>query len=219
MKLKSPRPIPAWVTGVFCAAAPTAASAALAIVNGNFENTTGLSNLGGGWYGGVSAGWSGPSNNYSVGSIGSGSGVTSVTSNLENSARTSPTFSPLYQDIGVLDTESTITLSFDFSRPWNGVGNLGVAIWPGAVFGSDLASANISTIGTQTLTVANVPAGTAIRIGFWRSSPTGAPGLDNVSISVTPVPEPSSLAIAGLGASALLMTRRRHIESKRSDRP
>ena len=209
MKLKSPRLIPTVVSGVCSVAMPSTASAALAIVNGNFENTIGLTSLGGGWYRGVSSGWNGPVNNYAVGAPGSGSGVTSVTSNLENSARTSPSFSPLYQDIGVLDAESTITLTFDFSRPWNGVGNLGVAIWPGATFFGELASANIGTIGAQTLTVANVPAGTAIRIGFWRSSPTGAPGLDNVSISVTPVPEPSSMAMAGLGITALLMIGRR----------
>lgn len=213
MKLKSPRLIPAAVTGVFSVAVPSTASAALAIVNGNFENTTGLTSLGGGWYAGVSAGWHGPSQNYSVGTIGSGSGVTSVTSNLENSARVTPTFSPLYQDIGVLDSQSTITLSFDFSRPWNGVGNLGAAIYSngGATL---LTNADFTSVGTQSLTVPNVPAGTDIRIAFWRALGGGAPGLDNVAISVTPVPEPSSLMMAGLGMSAVLMTGRRRVKSQ-----
>ncbi len=215
MKPKSLRLLPALSVGILTVAAASSASAALAVVNGNFEITTGLTNLGGGWYGGVPTGWNGPGQNYGVGGIGSGGGVTSITANLEQAAKTTPSFSPLYQDLGVLGVESTITLSFDFSRPWNGAGDLGVAIWAAGSYSNVLASAALSTTGAQTLTVADIPAGTAIRIGFWRSNATGAPGLDNVAIVATAVPEPSAIAMAGLGMTGLLVSgRRRRVENK-----
>jgi len=214
MKPKTPRLIPALSAGILTVAAASSASAALAVVNGNFENTTGLTNLGGGWYGGVPTGWNGLGQNYGFGGIGTGGGVTSITANLEQAAKTTPSFSPLYQDIGVVDNESSITLSFDFSRPWNGAGDLAVAIWAAGSYANVLASTAMISTGPQTLTVADVPAGTAIRIGFWRNNASGAPGLDNVAIAVTPVPEPSALAMAGLGITAMLVSgRRRRVEN------
>lgn len=217
MKPKKTRLNPAFYAGILTVAAASSASAALTVVNGNFENTTGLTNLSGGWYGGVSAGWNGAGNNYSVGGPGSAApGLpASLTANIEQASRTTPTFTPLYQDVGTLDTLSTIVLTFDFSRPWVGTGDLAVAIWSGGSFSNVLASSARTTTGTQTLTVENVAAGTAIRIGFWRNNGTGAPGLDNVLIATTPVPEPSSIAMTGLGITALLLSgRRRRVDNK-----
>lgn len=181
------------------------ADGALALVNGNFQDTTGLTAMSGGWYSGVPAGWTGRNVTYTAQMIGG-----NVVANLEQVATTSGGFQPLYQDLGVLDADSTVTLTFTISQPWNSnVAQAGAGIWSNTTYSNALASRSNMTPGTYTLTAENVAAGTAIRIGFWRSLQNNAPGLDNVSITVTPVPEPSVAIMAAPLLSCLIMARRR----------
>jgi MYXO-CTERM domain-containing protein len=201
--MKIPRLIPS-LTGALvvlaCLSAP--ASAAVTLVNGDFENTAGL---GGGlpWYSGVPAGWNGANHNYTVGTDGA-----STVGNLEQLADVTGGFNPLYQDLGTLDTLSTVTLTFVILQPWNGNPiEIGAAIWPNTTYASDLGNLpQITTPGTYSITAANVPAGTALRIGFWRNQ--GSPGIDHVSFVATPVPEPSWTALALAGGLGLLRRRR-----------
>ena len=92
----------------------SSASAALAIINGNFETTTGYTTPDpNGWYGGIATGWNGPTtlyNAYSYGTMYSGGfgnsalgTPVSIIANLEwasVSTGTIGTTQPLYQDIG-----------------------------------------------------------------------------------------------------------------------
>jgi MYXO-CTERM domain-containing protein len=183
----------------------SSASAALAIVNGNFENTTGLTITNYEWYGGIATGWSGPTPAapYSY-RYGGGN----VLANLELASVSTGTIQPLYQDIGTLDGTSNITLTFDYvgivtSSPLN------VAIYDGASFATVLGTATYTAgdYGSKSITVNNVAAATDIRIGFWQGT-SGNAGLDNVAVSVTPVPEPSAALLGGLGMLCLLRRRR-----------
>lgn len=187
-------------------AATPAARAAVTVVNGDFQNTTGLSDLGGGWYGGVPAGWIGNNANYSVGT----SSGSDRTANLEWAANTEGSFVPLWQTIGTVDAESTVTLTFTVLQPWTaGTSQAGAAIWSDNTFTGILASQSDLANGTHTLTAEHVPAGTALTIGFWRSQQGNSPGLDNVTVTVTPVPEASATVLLSLLIPVAAFARRR----------
>ena len=197
--MKSSHPRIALVLSLAGVSASPFAAGALVVVNGDFQDTTGLVSLGGGWFNGVPVGWTGRSVNYAV--FGSGG---QVLVNLEQASNTAGSFEPFYQDLGILDEASTITLTFTLSRPWNANAiSAGAAIWADGLFDSEHQLATQSNLaeGTHVLVAENVAAGTAIRIGFWRSSASGAPGLDDVSIEVTAVPEPP---VALLGAAGMV---------------
>lgn len=183
------------------------ASAALTLVNGDFQNTAGLTvNSPNTWYGGVPAGWQGLANSYTVGTNGNSNWV----ANLEWVSSTSGGFRPLYQDLGTLDTTSTISLTFTVLQPWNtNAARVGAAIWGGSSGTDTLVTQSDLAPGTYTITAENVAAGTEIRIGFWRSRSNNSPGLDNVSILVTPVPEPSLPLLSLLSLVPLLRRSRR----------
>jgi MYXO-CTERM domain-containing protein len=199
--MKPLRLSPAIPAAIAAVSLSSTAFAALTVVNGDFQNTSGLWSLGGGWYGGVPVGWQGRTGtNYTVGDPLSNGNLVANTEQLSSPGP----FQPFYQDLGILDAESTITLSFDFSH-WGTGPRMGAAIWSGAGV-TTLANADFTTDGLQTLTATNVAAGTAIRIGFWRVF--GSPGIDNVAMAVTPVPEPHSALLGGLGLLALLRRRR-----------
>jgi MYXO-CTERM domain-containing protein len=187
----------------------SSASAALAIVNGGFETTTGYTPGGNAnWRSGIATGWNGPApapNWYAYYVDGNG-----FVANLAWTSVISPTFAPLYQDIGMLDGTSNITLTFDFVTFTTSP--LGVAIYNGASFDTVLGSATYAAFdsGSKSITVNNVAGGTGIRIAFWQgdSPATTAAGLDNVAVSVTAIPEPSAALLGGLGMLALLRRRR-----------
>jgi hypothetical protein len=183
----------------------SSASAALAIVNGDFETTTGYTPGGfTNWYDGIATGWSGPAPaaGYAYNFNGSG-----FYANLEWATVSTGTIQPLYQDIGTLDSTSNITLTFDYvnlvTSPLN------VAIYSGASFDTVLGTATYAAgdSGSKSITVNNVAGGTDIRIGFWQGT-SGAAGLDNVAVSVAAVPEPSAALLGGLGMLCLLRRRR-----------
>ena len=176
-------------------------------MNGDFQTTVGLTvNSPNTWYGGVPAGWQGVANNYTVGSTNGGS---NWIANLEWVSSTSGGFRPLYQDLGTLDTASTISLTFTVLQPWNAnPARVGAAIWGGLSADTILVTQSDMVPGTYTITAENVAAGTQIRIGFWRSRSNNSPGLDNVSLLVTPVPEPG-ISLLGLLSVAPLLRRSR----------
>lgn len=193
------------LTSGLVAATLSCANAAITLVNGDFQNSTGLTSLGGGWYKGVPVGWTGREVNYSM-YAGSGNFI----ANIEQISSTSGGFQPLYQDVGVLDEASTISLTFTVSQPWNAnAARVGAAIWTGEALATTLVTQSNLGAGTYTLTASNVAAGSVIRIGFWRSNLNNSPGLDNVSLNVVPVPEPSVAMLALPALSCLVAVRRR----------
>lgn len=87
---------------------PSARAGTLSVTNGSFTNLTGLANHGGGWYGGVPAGWSTattPANAYTV--LNSGG---TYYANLQQLGGTAP-FAPLRQNVGAVDITSDVTLT------------------------------------------------------------------------------------------------------------
>jgi hypothetical protein len=174
---------------------------ALTVSNGDFSNLSGLTNHGGGWYGGVPTGWStlvvGP--NYTV---------LNEVANLQTLGPTSPNFHPLYQDLGTTDSLTTITLSFDLSALTGGDYNVGVGIYntTGAnpTWAGVIAYSTYTTTGSYNLVATNVAAGTPITVAFWNPSGFAAAGLDNVSV----IPEPRAALLGGIGLFVLLMKRR-----------
>ena len=189
------------------------ADAALVLINGNFSNTSGLINNGGGWYSGVPTGWSStkPDTAYSVKQTGD-----TYVANLSQLTRTSPAFSALVQSVGTTDYFGDVTLKFDMSTfpnapEWEvGVGiyanNFGSLlavkqIKNGAAFADPVTGAIPNGIGTFELTALNVASGSDIQIGVWTTG--GTPGVTNVSI----IPEPSTGSMIALGFAGLVTTR------------
>lgn len=183
---------------------------ALSLINRDFQDTTGLTNLGGGWYGGVPTGWTGNNGSYSVINWNGGN----MAANLQVLGPGGSPFKALYQSAGLLDSAGDVTLTFNI------VGlaatyNLGAAIYNAPAGGdpgstttvwSALAVGNYNqTSGfSQTLTALNVAANTPIAVAFWSSSPVA---VDAVNV----IPEPSafSLLVAGSCLTFVLGARRR----------
>ena len=185
------------------------ANAALTIINGNFQDLTGLTPQGGGWYNGVPTGWSSttPALTYNVVDWNAGN----FAANLQTLSTTSP-FRPLYQRAGLLNSASIVSLSFDILHFVPGP-NVTVGIF------NTYNSANYDDWtplalpatggypdgGRFTLSTASpIAAGTYIGVAFWQGpSPTAAAGIDNVSI----IPEPSTGSMMALGLAGLVTTR------------
>ena len=183
------------------------ANAALTITNGDFQDLTGLTAQGGGWYNGVPTGWSSttPAPTYNVVDWNSGN----FAANLQTLSTTSP-FRPLYQSAGLLDSARKVSLSFDILHFVPGP-NVGVGIfntsnssnyddWTALALPS---AAGFPDAGRFTLeTAVPIAAGTNIGVAFWQGG-GGAAGIDNVSI----VPEPSTGSMMALGLAGLVTTR------------
>jgi hypothetical protein len=91
------------------------------------------------------------------------------------------------------------SLGTDFNAQWLLTGNFPGAPW-GAVFG-------LSTIATGIAGGAGTPASPAYNLF---GGATGiSQGFGAVQVGGVPAPEPSSIALVGLGAAALLISRRR----------
>ena len=184
------------------------ANAALTITNGDFQDLTGLTAQGGGWYNGVPTGWSSttPALTYNVMDWNLGN----FAANLQTLSTTSPSFRPLYQSAGLLNSASIVSLSFDILH-FNPGPNVGVGIfdtknsnnyddWTPLALPS---AAGFPDAGRFTLeTTVQVAAGTYIGVAFWQA-PGGAAGIDNVSI----IPEPSTGSMMALGLAGLVTTR------------
>ena len=183
------------------------ANAALTITNGDFQDLTGLTAQGGGWYNGVPTGWSSttPALTYNVVDWNAGN----FAANLQTLSTTSP-FRPLYQRAGLLNSASIVSLSFDILHFVPGP-NVTVGIF------NTYNSANYDDWtplalpatggypdgGRFTLSTASpIAAGTYIGVAFWQGG-GGAAGIDNVSI----IPEPSTGSMMALGLAGLVTTR------------
>jgi hypothetical protein len=195
--------IPAIVLALGTLFASNHSQGALTVINGDFSNLSGLTDLGGGWYGGVPTGWSTQAGvpNYTV---------LSGVANLQTLGPASP-FQPLYEDIGTTDSLSTITLSFEISALQPGDINVGVGIYntTGAnpIWSGVIANGSYSAIGSYNLVVSNVAANTPITLSFWNAG-SAAAGLDNVSVNVSVIPEPHTALLGGIGLVTLLLRRR-----------
>ena len=188
------------------------ANAALTITNGDFQDLTGLNPQPGapGWYQGVPAGWASSTGslNYNVINWSAGN----LAANIQTLGPASPSYAPLYQSAGLLDSAGTVKLSFNilgFSPNYGmaaGIYSANLDGTPVTNF-SSLASATYTenSGSLQTLEVLNVAAGTRVGVAFW--SWAGSPGVDNVNL----VPEPSafSLLVAGSCLTFVLAGRRR----------
>ena len=178
-------------------------SSPLALFNGNFDILTGMSGpLSSVWYGGYPLGWTSgvAATGYSVYAD---SGLYYANLNtLGNSAATS-----LRQNVGTLELNSDVTLSFQVSNPFPNSPNnsMGAAIFPA---GSTTALATYSLpllagVGASTnvvLKALGVPAGTALSVGFWNTGGT-APAVRGVSVTSTPLPYDSWFSAYGLDSA------------------
>jgi PEP-CTERM motif len=209
--MNKPFPFLTLLATVLLLAAVHRSEAQLVVQNGDFQNLTGLTDLGGGWYSGVPTGWTGVNTNYTVLNQ-SGNYV----ANLNTLTTTSPSFAALYQAVGTLATTGIVTVNFELIPLVSPTGvSAGIFNTQNSASYNDwtvlaLPPGFLETAGFQTLsTSVAIDAGTPIGIAFWQGGGLGgAPGMDNVSV----VPEPSTYALLGLGAAGLgahLVRRRR----------
>ena len=206
--------LPALIVSIGLCAAADSAKSQLVLTNGGFQDLTGLTNQGGGWYAGVPAGWSSSTTSLTFNVINWNSG--NLAANLQTLGTPSP-FAPLYQSVGTLDSTGDVTLSFNILNFTSGGGSYvaAAAIYNATPGGSPTTTWTVLTNTTydqtagsfQTLVAPNVAANTPIGIAFW--SGTGAPGIDNVTV----VPEPSTYALLVLAAGGLAahVARRRRL--------
>ena len=120
----------------------------------------------------------------------------------------------------VISAGDEFTLQFDYTASNRGAVEYGLGYWDGATF-TKIASAS----ATYGIDDAANPVATDITLawtatpGLWVSNDVvvffddidgnnAYPELDNVRLSVEPVPEPGSLALLGLGGFCLLRRRR-----------
>ena len=197
-----------FIAAAFITTAANHAQAALTITNGDFQDLTGLTAQGGGWYNGVPTGWSSntPALTYNVVDWSFGN----FAANLQTLSTTSPSFRPLYQSAGLLNSASIVSLSFDILHFQPGP-NVTVGIfdtknsnnyddWTPLALPS---AAGFPDAGRFTLSTASpIAAGTYIGVAFWQGG-GGAAGIDNVSI----IPEPSTGSMMALGLAGLVTTR------------
>jgi len=191
------------------------AHAELVVTNGNFQDLTGLTALGGVWYGGVPAGWTGVNANYTVRELDPAPSG-NYAANLNTLSSASPSFIPLYQAVGTLSSQAVVSVTFELIpliTPTNmsaGIFNTNNSANYDDWSILALPPSAYSTAGTYTLaTAAPINAGTPIGIAFWQGGGSGgAPAVDNVTV----LPEPSSAvllvaSIAGVGGFAALRRR------------
>ena len=135
----------------------------LSVTNGSFTNLSSNSVTGGGWYGGVPAGWTttAVSNPYSV--LESG-GI--YYANMQTLAPNSN--AALSQNVGTIDLTSDITLTF--TRTLLGGGSILESGIFNLADGNAFATNNTGTIssaGSVSYTAKGVAPGTALYIAFW----------------------------------------------------
>lgn len=167
-------------------------SPSLAVFNGDFNNLDGLTSLGVPWYGGVPADWTFTNPNNSTGYSAYVVGAGDLAANLSILGVAFNGFNPLTQEVGTMDADGDVTVTFDISKPINtNAVAVGAALYHA---GTNAILANLEIdedpgpdSGPFSLTALDVPAGTPVRIAFWSAfAPPSYPFLDNVELSVTP---------------------------------
>lgn len=164
----------------------------LAVFNGDFNNLAGLTPQAVPWYAGVPADWTftNPNNitGFSMNDIGSGN----LAANLSVLGIAFNGFNPLTQEVGTMDVDGDVTVTFDILKPINSNPvDVGAALYHAQ---TNVLLANVAIdddpgpdSGPFSVTALDVPAGTPVRIAFWSGLPPSAfPFLDNVALSVTP---------------------------------
>ena len=184
------------------------ANAALTIINGDFQDLTGLTLTTTGWYRGVPTGWSSATGDLGYNVIDWNAG--NLAANIQTLGPISPSFAPLYQSAGLLDSAGKVTLTFNILG-LSGTYGISAGIYSANSDGSPITAFNSLATASytqasgslQTLEVLDVAAGTRVGVAFW--SWAGSPGVDNVSL----VPEPSTGTLLLLGFAGVAALRRR----------
>jgi hypothetical protein len=182
------------------------ANAALLVTNGDFSNLTGLTGSGP-WYDGLPTGWNGQTTNYAVEYTNVAPWPNTYIANVSALFSASP-WVTLNQSVGTTDITGDVTLKFDLTGALGGTNDIGVGIYQGPAFNTNLAVQTYTNVtGTFQLTAPNVASGTEIQIAFWTNA--GTPALTNVSISQVPEPGTWALLMVAGGLGMLGSLRRR----------
>ncbi len=173
----------AWVDNVSVSSVPV--TQGLNLANGNFSDTNGTTETGGGWLGGVPAGWSttAQAGGYSI--LQSG-GVNYA--NLNTLGRSTSGFTPLRQNLGTVSAVSDVTISFKATSLNANPYVLASAIYSTTdevqPLGLFETPALIQGPATITYSARNVPAGTQLFVAFWTQDGF-TPGITDVTVSTT----------------------------------
>jgi hypothetical protein len=159
---------------------------AIAIVNPNFSNLTGLTLTDpvNGWYSGVPFGWNSEKTDDNTYSVLSTAGV--FYANLSQLSDNSP-FQRFYQDLGTLQSSATATLSLKAGMLVAGAdGLLGFAYYnatTNALISNGNAVISFLTSSPQNVSfTTTAPAGISIRLAFWSAQPIG---IRDISITLS----------------------------------
>ena len=176
------------------------ASAGLIVTNGDFEDLTGLTAQGGGWYSGVPAGWSGINTTYTV--YDTGSTHVANLGQLASDGSSPAVF--LSQSVGTTDFTGKVTLTFDLPGTFGAGYNVGAGIYAAPFTnGTNYAFGIFNGTGAQTLTTSSpVAAGTPLSIAFYLVTPGTPPALDNVMIAQVPEPGTWAMLAGGMACAA-----------------
>jgi autotransporter-associated beta strand protein len=167
------------VLGTSLACLSAAQAGTLSVTNGSFTNLTSNSVTGGGWYGGVPAGWTSaaPSSSYSVLDVGG-----TYYANVQALGPGGSPFITFRQNVGTVDITSDITLTFTQTTLGPYTSGLGSGIYDPA--SSPLGSYNsgpITSASTVSYTARGVGPGNSLYIAFWNTF--NASGISGVSIA------------------------------------
>jgi len=182
------------------------ASAGLIVTNGDFEDLTGLTAQGGGWYSGVPAGWSGINTTFTVYDV----GPTHVANLGQLAGDGSSPAVFLSQSVGTTDVTGDVTLTFDLPATFGSSYSVGAGIYAGPFNnGTNYAFGVFNSTGPQALTTSSpVAAGTPLSVAFYLvTPPVNSPALD--SVAIVQVPEPSTWALLAAGTACAALLRRR----------
>jgi hypothetical protein len=145
---------------------PPSSGISVAITNRNFDNLSGLTDLSGGWYGGVPFGWTSEKTDENTYSVRSVAGV--FYANLSQLSNTSP-FQRFYQDLsGTLPAPATATLTLKASMLVTADGLLGFAFY-------NSTNGNLIANGQETIPWASFSASSPKIVSFSTTAPAGIP--------------------------------------------